>query len=305
MRCVRSDRGALSTSVLVWILAAVGLVGTVATLGWVGALDDDEATATFRGVVVDSTTGEPLPGALVAATDVSGAVISGLSATTTVDGEYQIAGLTDDEYGLHVSGAAVGHETGYVAHAVGAYGHEVVASWGAAATYAPGVVGDIALDPLAQPTTTVPTTLPVTAVPTTGAPAPSTSAPTTTTGFLGPWIGELSASPALVVASPLCGTTSSQFSIEVTHPSGVKSVVVQWSYPTRPIGAGQGTASGTATLSPVPGTDTWVGGATFSVSPAASQTWMTLKVVATANDTYYRSRTFTNTLAITLCFIIT
>ncbi len=303
----RNDRGALSAPILVWMLAAVALVGVVATLGWVGVFDDDNG-GKFRGTVVDADTGEPLGGVIVAATDTDGTPISGLSATTTVDGDYLIPGLTSDEYGLLVTGAAAGHETGYVALAVGPHGHEVVATWGAAATYAPGVIGDIALDPVAAPsTTTIPTTtIPTSSPESTGPDATTTTAvggTTTTAGFLGPTIGTLTATPSLVSPSRVCGgSTSTEFSVEVSHPSGVKTVVVQWSYPTLPVGAAPGTASGTVALSPKPSTDTWIGGTTFWMQPAdAPQTWVTLKVVATANDTYYRSRTFTQTLAIKRC----
>ena len=305
MNSERNDRGALSASVMVWILAAVALAGVVATLGRVGVFEGDTSPGTFKGAVVDSSTGEPLGGVIVAATDVSGAPISGLSGTTTVDGKYMITGLTSDEYGLLVTGSGVGHETGYVAHTVGPHGHEVVATWGEAGTYAPGVVGDIALDPLAGPSTT---TIPTTAVPATTEPGatpvtvPGVVGPTTTAGFRGPTIGTLTATPSVVSPSRVCGTPTTQFSVAVSHPSGVKSVVVQWSYPTAPGGAGPGTASSTATLIQMPGTDTWVGGASFWQQPLlAPQTWVTLKVVATANDTYYRSRTFTETLAIKKC----
>lgn len=311
MNSERNDRGALSASVLTWILAAVGLMGVVATLGWVGAFGGDDPATDFRGTVVDSLTGEPLPGVTVAATDTDGAPISGLSATTTVEGKYLIAGLTSDEYGLRVDGSATGHETGYVAIPSGPYGHEVVPTWGAAATYAPGVVGDIALDPLSGPgATTVPTTettspsttSSATSEPTATEPGtPAGAVTTTTAGFLGPTIGTLTATPSLVSPSRVCGTSTTQFTVNVTHPSGLKSVVVQWSYPTAPAGAPAGTASGTATLTQKAGTDTWIGGTSFWQQPSQEQTWITLKVVATANDTYYRSRTFSQTLAIERC----
>lgn len=315
MRPPRSarDAGALSTAVLTWIaIAVVGLV-TVAGLGWAGVFDGDESTGEFRGTVVDSYTGDPLGGVTVTPTDETGAPISALAAATAANGSYAISGLTSDEYGLLVEGAAVGHQSGYVALIAGPHGHTVVATWGEAATYAPGVIGDIALDPLATPTTTVPaagtTSTPgvtsSTAPPATSpGTAPATVAPTTTAAFRGPAIGDVTATPSLVTPSHLCGgSTTTQFSVTASHPSGVKSVVVQWSYPTAPVGAGPGMASGTATLTNVPGTDTWTGSASFWQAPLESpQTWITLKVVATANDTYYRSRTFSQTLAIKLCF---
>jgi hypothetical protein len=298
----------LSTAVLTWIAISMAVLVTVAGLGWAGVFDGDDSAGGFHGTVVDAYTGDPLAGATVTPTDEAGAPISALAVVTAANGAYAITGLTSDEYGLLVNGAPIGHQSGYVALTVGPHGHTVVATWGAAATYAPGVIGDIALDPLAMPTTTVPqssttsTTAPVAGLaPATTAPA--VIGPTTTAGFRGPTIGEIHATPSLVTPSRLCsGSTTTQFSVTATHPSGVKSVVVQWSYPTAPVGAGPGTASGTATLTPAPGGDTWTGGASFWQQPAqAPQTWITLKVIATANDTYYRSRTFAQALAIKHC----
>ncbi len=301
------DPGTLSAAVLSWI--AIGMVGlvTVAGLGWAGVFDGDDHTPDgFHGTVVDGYTDYPLGGVTVTPTDETGAPISSLAVVSAADGSYAITGLTSDEYGLLVDGSAVDHVTGYVASTAGPYGHHVVRTWGEAATYAPGVIGDIAIDPLTVFTSTVPatttpeTTSAITAAPATAAPP---GASTTTVAFRGPAIGSLTATPSLVTPSRLCGgSTTTQFSIEVTHASGVKSVVVQWSYPTAPAGGGAGTASGTAILNQQAGTDTWVGGTSFWQQPAqAPQTSITLKVVATANDTYYRSRTFAQTLAIKKC----
>ena len=306
----RADRGAVSASVLIWLVAFLALAGLFAGLGWAGVFDGDDGEGggtvgtieptDWTGLVVDSLTGDPLGGVTVTPTDVTGAPISALAVVTSADGTYLIPGLTSEEYGLKVAGALIDHEDGWVASTSGPHGRLVVQTWGEAATYAPGVFGDIALDPLDVPATSVADTVgPDTTVPV--APTTEGAGGGAEPANQGPEIGVLSANPPLVAPSQFCGTTTVTFNIQVTDPDGVESVVVQWSYPTGAAGAAPGTASGTATLSWVPGTNRWTGGTSFWQQPLNDPTWIALKVVATDNLTMYRSRSFDQTLAIQRC----
>lgn len=295
------DRGAISTAAFIWTMAFLALAALFAGLGWAGVFDgDDDATSEgggasttvpgeFNGTVVDAISGEPLGGVTVTPTDESGAPISSLAAITPATGTYHIDDLTEDEYGLYVDGTLVDHERGYVAISTGPYGRLVVATWGDAATSAPGAIGDIALDPLTTPTSTEPTT---------------TNTPTTAEERHGPEIGELTVTPQLVRNDP-CDDNTASFSIEVSDPQGVASVIIEWTYPTYVIGAAPGTAHGGVMLTAVPGTNRWQGSASFTQRPLNDPTWIVIKVVATDDTTMYRSETFAKTLAITTCrFII-
>ena len=301
---IHRDRGALSTAVL-WLAALLCLGLLVASLGWAGVFNGDDNSGSpativptdWTGLVVDSVTGEPLGGVKVTPTDTDGAPISGLAVVTAANGTYVIPALTSDEYGLYVDGELVAHAAGYVASSSGPRGHLVVATWGAAATYAPGVFGDIALDPLDVPASSVPESTVSASTTPESTVAASTVPVTTQAENHGPDIGALRAQPALVNPSRICGVTATSFSVEVVDPDGVKSVVVQWSYP---LAAG-GTASGVSTLSRVAGTNRWEGATSFWQQPRDPQTAITLKVVATDQRTMYRSRTFTSALAIKRC----
>lgn len=302
------DRGALTTALLAWIAGFLVLAVLFASLGWAGVFTGDESAESpgtivptdWTGMVRDSLTGDPLGGVTVTPTDVSGAPISSLAVVTAANGSYLIPALTFDEYGLFVDGGLVAHAQGYVASGSGPFGHHVVDTWGAAATYAPGVFGDIALDPIEVPTSTVPESTVASTVPESTAEA-NTSPTTTAAANHGPDIGAITANPALVSPSRLCGVTTTSFAVEVVDPDGVKSVVVQWSYPTGAAGAAAGTASGASTLTRVAGTNRWEGASSFWQQPRDAQTAITLKVVATDHLTMYRSRSFDHSLTIKRC----
>jgi hypothetical protein len=303
-RSHHTDRGAVNTSLVVWIMAIFALAALFAGLGWAGVFDsgDEEGTTAppatieptdWTGVVVDSITGEPLGGVTVTPTDVTGAPISSLAVVTAADGSYTLPGLTLDEYGLSADGSLVAHEQGWVASTSGPLGHLVVQAWGDAATFAPGVFGDIALDPIEVPVASTSTS------PSSSA-APTTIAPTTTAANHGPDIGVLDVSPISVSPSAFCGPTEVDLSVAVTDPDGVGMVNVEWSYPSDEFGV-PGTASGSETLSRDPGTDTWRGTLSFWKQPWYAITDVTLKVVAHDTRTMRRSRTFDSILTIERC----
>lgn len=301
-RSSRPDRGAINTSLALWIMAIFALAALFAGLGWAGVFEsgDDESTPTppatieptdWTGVVVDSITGEPLGGVTVTPTDVTGAPISALAVVTAADGSYTLPGLTLDEYGLSADGSLVAHEHGWVASISGPRGHLVVQTWGEAATFAPGVFGDIALDPIDESagSTSSPTTV-----------TPTTAGTTTSAENHGPDIGVPTVNPSTVSPSAFCGNTTTVLRVEATDPDGVGSVVVEWTYASDEFGV-PGTASGSETLTREPGSDTWTGMLSFWKQPWQAITPVSLKVIAYDTRTMRRSRTFDSILTIERC----
>ncbi len=151
-------------------------------------LGDIALDPTFvTGVVRDSATGAPVSGAVVYVTDTTSIDAIGLSAVTAPDGTFVIDGVTVEEYGLRVDATAIGYEAGYVGGAEPTpFGWQVYPTWGEATTWAPGSVGDIAVDPVpvesTTPTTTLATTPPTTITPPPPLPPPPptpTSTPAT------------------------------------------------------------------------------------------------------------------------------
>ena len=82
-----------------------------------------------RGVVVTTEGGVALPGVRVEARDVVGFAVLA-SATTGASGEFTLAGVTAEEFGLWVDGSSVGRQHGYAAADAG-----VVPTWGEAVSW--------------------------------------------------------------------------------------------------------------------------------------------------------------------------
>ncbi|MDO8391990.1 MAG: carboxypeptidase-like regulatory domain-containing protein [Actinomycetota bacterium] len=295
------DPGATDT--VVWVLAAALLPegdalawGSLPRLGCGLAAGD---ATDFHGRVLDAATGVPVAGVSVTATDEAGDVIDTTIAVSAADGSYALTGLTGEEYGIWVDGSAVGYEQGFTGGTISAIGYLVVPSWGEAATAAPGIIGDIALDSLGTPTTT-----------TSGAATTTTTAPTevtTTTavplGGQPPTIVSVAANPNQVAAFALCGPRQSTLSVVVTDDDSVASVTVEWSYPAvAVVGGPASTAAGTAHLVRVPGSDTWQGSISVWMQPVESpQAFIAMKVTAVDNDNLQWWRNFNRTLSVKHC----
>lgn len=98
--------------------------------------------AFVRGAVVDSATGDPVPGVTLHMTDVIDRTIVYASDTTNASGAFRIVGLDGEDFGLRVNGSAVGHEVGWF----NGISHEVVPTWGAATGAPLGRAGRVSLD---------------------------------------------------------------------------------------------------------------------------------------------------------------
>ena len=84
------------------------------------------------GRIVDGATVVGIANVRVEARAADGVTV--LAATTTAaDGSYRLTGLTGDEFGFFVNGGQVGYSSGFFG-----CGGTLVATWGAACTFAPG-----------------------------------------------------------------------------------------------------------------------------------------------------------------------
>jgi len=104
--------------------------------------------ADVTGKVVD-VNGDPIRGVKVTARDV-GSLGTVMSSDRTNDrGRFRLTGITSDELGLKFNGNRVGFETGWLScfrETAGVY--QVVPSWDAACSHAPGPLeGPVRMDP--------------------------------------------------------------------------------------------------------------------------------------------------------------
>lgn len=110
------------------------------------------AAPVFTGRVVDATTGVPLEGVRVAATDTAGSIVPGTTVLTDALGRFRVGGDLGEEHGVWFDGNTAGHERGWLGGLVAQpFGRSVVGTWGEAATYEPGKLGTIGLDRVAPP----------------------------------------------------------------------------------------------------------------------------------------------------------
>ena len=92
----------------------------------------------ITGKVVD-VNGDPVQGVRVSARDVDSRETVLSSDRTNDRGRFRLAAIPSEEVGLKVNGSSVGFETGWMScfrEAAGVY--QVVATWGAACSHAPG-----------------------------------------------------------------------------------------------------------------------------------------------------------------------
>jgi hypothetical protein len=273
----------------VWVLAA-GLTPDPASPAWgdlpvvACTISDGAAVQSFKGKVLDSTTGVPLAGVTLSPTDADGNPQPAYAVVSAADGSYEIGGLVDSAYGIWVDGAAVGYEQGFTGRVVSPLGFLVAATWADGATTAPGTVGDIALDSTgAAPTGTTPD----------GSVAPTTTVPAGPN--VPPTIGTLTADPGTIYSKPSvpgkCKTTSATLSVDITDATGVASVTVAWAYRS---------FSGTVTLTHVGTANTWQG--TIADLPDPT-TPVAVALVLSATDTegMVAAQTFGQSLGLKKC----
>lgn len=282
----------------VWVLASSVTLADSSVL--IGALPHGACgiprTDTFSSTVVDSVTGVPVPGVTVTATDEAGELLPEYSAVTAEDGTYTIAGLTEDEYGIYMDGTAVGYEAGYTGSSPTAFGYPVD-SWNESSTVAPGLMGDIALD--AQGTAPTDGTTTTVTGETTTTVAPTTAAPS---GNQPPTIVSVSASPAEITPSALCGRRSTVLTVEVTDDERVDSVKVEWTYQAIAFADAPSQAVGTIPLVQV-GETTWQGTLTVWMQPATppDPRFIEMKVTAVDGENLQWWRNFNRTVAVKRC----
>lgn len=265
---------------------------------------DPVVAGRFTGRVVDSASGAPLGGVTVAWDQAGDFVPDGPeTALTAGDGMFTLD-LPGEEYGLIINGTAIAYEVGYLGGADRLpTGWQVFPTWGESSTWLPAPLGDIALDAVGvQPTTTAPSsTVPTTStlpetVPPTQPTVPPTMPPTVPNSP--PIISGLTATPNLISAGPGASCGSTLLQATVADPTGVAAVKIAWSYST----FGNGTASGTLTMTRQSGTNTWR--VTFepeAYPPGSGSTFVQLVVTATDMQGLAANRAFPQTLSVEYC----
>lgn len=127
-------------SVTEWVMPAVRDASTYRPGANIGPILTLPGFA--RGTVVNSRTGNPVTGVIVRVTDIGDAGAVRGSDTTGVNGVFNVVGLEGEEFGVRVNGSARGFETGWL----NAGSHQVVRTWGQAASVMPGRLGVVLLD---------------------------------------------------------------------------------------------------------------------------------------------------------------